>query len=194
MKEEAFHKVPMTLTRANMMKLAKGKTCQLAHHQISHGVQHKHALVLPHKLAKRVQNAAKNKKGIRLSIAKDQMEGSGIFDFLKKAGSWIKKNVIDTPFYQNTIRPIAKDIVKAGINTFVPTPLRGVAQQGADFIGDKTGGFGLRHPYQSKDGSMSLAQQSQITNAQMAIANMNKGKPRMMKKRALLKGSGVYRN
>jgi hypothetical protein len=72
--------------------------------------------------------------------------GSGLFDWLKNAANWVKDKVVDTPFYQQTVRPIAKQGVSNLIDTFVPVVARDVAHKAADFAGDKTGAFGLRKP------------------------------------------------
>ncbi len=48
----------------------------------------------------------------------------------------LKDKVVDTPFYQQAIRPIAKQGVNALIDNFVPTPARDIAQKAADFAGD----------------------------------------------------------
>ena len=72
------------------------------------------------------------------------MEGSGLFDWLKNAWNTVKSKVIDTPFYQNTVRHIAKQGVNQLIDNFVPAAARDVAHKAADFAGDKTGDFGLR--------------------------------------------------
>jgi hypothetical protein len=34
--------------------------------------------------------------------------GTGLFDWVKNAMNWVKDKVVDTPFYQQVIRPIAK--------------------------------------------------------------------------------------
>ena len=147
MKHQALHHVPVTLTKKQASRLMHGHTVQLKHEHISHAKQHPHVLVLHHENAKKVHKAAKNSKGVRLGLSSEEIHhcmGTGLFDWIKNAWNTVKNKVIDTPFYQQTIKPIAKQGVNALIDDFVPAPARDIAHKAADFAGDKTGAFGLR--------------------------------------------------
>jgi hypothetical protein len=147
MKPQTMHKVPVTLTKKQATRLMHGHTVQLKHENISHGRQHQHHLVLHHENVKKVHKAARNSKGCRLALSPEEIHhcmGSGIFDFSKNAWNTVKNKVIDTPFYQNTVRPLAKQGVNTLIDNFVPAAARDVAHKAADFAGDKTRAFGLR--------------------------------------------------
>jgi hypothetical protein len=72
--------VPCTLSPAQVRKLKKASTIQLSADQIAMGKQHPHALVLHHENAKKVKRAAKNKRGVRLSLSHPEIEGSGFLD------------------------------------------------------------------------------------------------------------------
>ncbi len=145
-----YHQVPLTLSQPQFHKLRKGHQIQLSHQQIGHGVQHRHHVMVHPETAKKVHQAKMKQKGVRISMTPHEMEASGeglkeFWEKLKNAGQFIKNKIIDTPFYQQTVRPIAKNLVNQGIDTFVPAPARDVAHQASSFVGEKTGAFGL-HP------------------------------------------------
>lgn len=142
-----YHPVSVTLSHAQFKKMRAGHPVQLSHSQIA-GPQ-RHQLMLHPVSAKKVAGAIRKFKGVRLQVSPHEFEasGEGLMDFfnkIKQGAQWLKSNVIDTPFYQKNIRPIAKDLVQTGIQTFVPAPAREYAQKAAEFGSEKTGAFGLK--------------------------------------------------
>ena len=141
-----YHKVPLSLSESQFHKLRKGHPIQLAHHQIgSHG---KHWLALHPETVKKVHAAHRKGKGCRIHVSPHEMEasGEGLMDFwnkIKSAANWVSDKVINTDFYQNNVRPLAKQGVNALIDNFVPSVARDSAHKAADFVSDKTGAFGL---------------------------------------------------
>lgn len=145
-----YHKVPLTLTDSQFKKMKAGHPVQLAHHQIGGGGL-KHHLMLHPETAKKVAGAVRRGKGVRIHVSPHEFQasGEGIMDFfnkIKDAAQWVKNKVIDTPFYQQNLKPLAKNLVNQGIDNFVPAAARQVAHQAADFAGEKTGAFGLKAP------------------------------------------------
>ncbi len=93
-----------------------------------------------------MHKASKNNKGARLGLSAKEIHncmGTGLFDWIKNAWNTVKNKVIDTPFYQQTVRPIARQGVNQLFDIFVPAAARDVAHKATDFVGDKTGAFGL---------------------------------------------------
>lgn len=147
-----YQKVPVTLTHAQVRKMMNGHPIQLSHRQLVDG---KHWLALHHETAKRVGGAIRRKRGVRIHISPHELEasGEGIRDFFdkvisgaKKVGSFLKEKVIDTPFYQQNIRPLARNAVNTAFQAAAPSlgVAAPIAQKGIDVIGEKTGAFGLR--------------------------------------------------
>lgn len=77
--------------------------------------------------------------------------GQGLFGDiwkgLKSGYKWTKKNIIDTPIYQQTVKPLVRKAVDMGA-----TALSGFAPEATPFInaakeelGKKTGAFGVRN-------------------------------------------------
>jgi hypothetical protein len=119
--ESGYHQVPLTLHEKQFRRLKNGHAVQLKHHQIAHGNKHAHHVVVHTTKAKKIHSAARNQKGVRLDLTKHELEmsGQGLKEFwagLKKAGSWIKDNIINTPVYQQTLKPIVHGLVDQGIN------------------------------------------------------------------------------
>lgn len=143
-----YQKVPLTLSKAQFDKIRKGQPIQLAHHQIGH--HGRHHLMLHPESVKKVHNAHRKGKGARIHVSPHELEASGeglkeFWEGLKNAGNWIKKNIIDTPFYQSAVKPIIRSAVDTGLTAIAPrlgiaAPL---ATQGVHALGEKTGAFGI---------------------------------------------------
>jgi len=128
------------ISRNQAHKASKGKPIQLAHSQLSGDSNIK--LKLSQANARKVQRAVRHQRGCRLILSPEELSGSGIFDLLKSGWDWLSKNVIQTPFYQQNVRPIAKQLVKSGVQ-MLPVG-QDLAQKGADWLGEKSGAFGMR--------------------------------------------------
>jgi hypothetical protein len=69
-----------------------------------------------------------------------------IWKGLKSGYKWTKKNVIDTPLYQSTIKPLVRGVVDQGValaSAYNPN-LGKAATLARDKIGQETGAFGLK--------------------------------------------------
>lgn len=145
MKKHEYHRHPVTLTLGQFQKLRKGGTVQLRADQIDTSRQHKHHLTLHPENAKKVKRAARNRRGVRLSLSPTEFEmsGEGFGDFMRKlrdgfstAGSWVKKNIIDTDVYRNNIRPIVRGLVDQGINAASALAGSKTGPAGQKIVGD----------------------------------------------------------
>ena len=136
-----FIPVKLHLSKHQVRKAVRGHPIQ-----ISAANLHKdtHTLHLHPENHKKVHKAKRAKKGTRLHLSQHELQASGLWDILKNAWNTVKNKVIDTPFYQQTINPIAKQGVNDLIDNFVPAPARDIAHKAADFAGDKTEAFGFR--------------------------------------------------
>lgn len=148
-----YHKVPLTLTENQFKKMRAGHPIQLAHHQVGGTGIKQHHLMLHPETAKKVAIAVHRGKGVRIHVSPHEFQasGEGIMDFfnkLKDAGKWIKEKVIDTPFYQQNIRPVARQLVNSGLDIAGTKlgPGADILRKGAYALGDTTGAFGLREP------------------------------------------------
>jgi hypothetical protein len=128
------------ISRNQAHKASKGKPIQLAHSQLSGDSNIK--LKLSQANARKVQRAVRHQRGCRLILSPEELSGSGIFDLLKSGWDWLSKNVIQTPFYQKNIRPIARELVKTGVSS-VPV-LGDIAKPGVEWLGEKSQAFGMR--------------------------------------------------
>lgn len=154
-------KVKLHLSEPNFHKLRKGKHAQLSHHQLTGDTHH---LMVHPTTAKRIQKAIRHKKGVRVKMSEHEImetaHGGGFGDFwnkLKDAGKWIKSNIIDSSFYQNNIKPIARNLVDTGLAAVAPRlgAAAPVAQSAVNAIGQSTGAFGLGHHKHHKHTSKS---------------------------------------
>jgi hypothetical protein len=142
-----FHPVDITLTQSQFDKLRRGHTIQLDREQASGGP---HRLMVHHETAKKIHRARASNKGVRIALTPHEMEmsGEGFKEFLeglRNAGKWVKEKIIDTPFYQSSIKPIVRQAVDTGLSAVAPklgvaAPL---AKSGVDELGRQIGAFGV---------------------------------------------------
>lgn len=167
-----YHKVPLTLTESQFKKMRAGHPIQLAHHQIGHGM-HRHHLMLHPENAKKVAGAIRKQKGCRIHVSPHEFEasGEGIMDFfnkIKDAGNWLKSKVIDTPFYQQNVKPLVRQAVDTGLAAIAPRlgSASNLATQGVHALGEKTGAFGIhaprKHGIKPKGGKITAADHAAI--------------------------------
>jgi hypothetical protein len=153
-----YKQIKIDITRPQLQKALNGKPVQFSASQIGSGSNY---LSLHPANVKLVEKAVMKGTGVVLNIAPgelmataEDMKGEGIFGDiwkgLKSGYKWVKKNIIDTPLYQNTIKPLVRQAVNTGA-----TALKGMAPQlapaidvGVEQIGKKTGAFGV--PKRSK--------------------------------------------
>jgi len=141
-------------TDAQIKKAIAGKPIRLAANQVGKGTK----VVFLHPVQHRVvSKAGMAGRGCTIELSpaeilttvESDMEGTGFFGDLwkglKSGYSWVKKNVIYTPLYQQAVKPLVRQAVNTGA-----TALSVMAPQAAPFInmakdkiGSKTGAFGI---------------------------------------------------
>ncbi len=147
-----MERVHMRLTAPQAKKLMKGGVVQISPDALQ---SNSHWLVLEKKTANKVRRAKRSGKGCRIHLSPTEMDhcGGSLADFFKKVkdgAQWLKKNVIDTSAYQQSIKPIVRKVINQGIETFVPTSIgRDAAHQVANFVGDQTAAFGIKEQFAS---------------------------------------------
>ena len=149
-----YKQIKIDITKPQLQKALKGKPVQFSNGQIGCGNSY---LSLHPANAKLVEKAAMRGTGCivhlspgELMATAEDMEGKGIFGDIwkgiKSGYKWVKNNIVDTPLYQEAIRPLVRGAVESG-----KTMLKGYAPKLApaidmatDQIGKETGAFGVR--------------------------------------------------
>lgn len=141
------------LKPAQARKIAKGGVVQLSASQVMGTCSKSHpaSLLLHPEMHRKISKAMRARKGVRIQLSPTELEqnGEGLRDIwkgIKKGAKWLKKNVIDSDFYQENLRPIARKAVEYGIDQFAPAPAQELLKKGARKIGDKTSAFGMKRP------------------------------------------------
>lgn len=142
-----YQKIPLELSIAQYRKLKSGQPIQLSHAQL---MAERHWVAVHPETYRKIQYARSKKKGTRIVMTPHEMEASGeglkeFWEGVKSLGRKVKEKVIDTPFYQQNIKPLVRQAVDAGLAVASPTlgPLSGVARSGVDALGKSTGAYGL---------------------------------------------------
>lgn len=143
---DLLSELKMSVSETQGKKLMKGQSIQLHPSQVGVGPV---AIKLDSKKVKKILRATQKGKGIRMTLSPHemQMNGEGLFDWIKKGAQWLKDN--------NLIRPL----LKAGVKNVLPlaagvfggpaaaTAVSSVADKYGDSVVDKAGdvlGFGMK--------------------------------------------------
>ena len=160
------------LTTPQLRKLHKGETVQLKHEHIGEGLK----IHLAHGKIKKMLTAKRNKKGMRLKMTPEEVEmnGHGIFDFIKKVahkvGSFVKNDVAPVAKsaykgYQKYVKPVVGPAIRKGLAKALPVAVAAaatmlgqpelaipaaafaskIATPLVDTVGNVSGAYGLKH-------------------------------------------------
>jgi N-acyl-D-aspartate/D-glutamate deacylase len=146
-----FVRIGLTLSGERIRKLMKGQTIQIKPEDMDGEVE----LVVSGGSIKKLQKARRLGKQVRLMLSPEErdmnLQGGSITDFLKKIGKTtmatakkIKKEVIDTPLYQEKIKPLVREMVKQAVKKApIPSIYEDKVNEYVDKVGKKTGAFGV---------------------------------------------------
>lgn len=139
-----MEKSDLKLSDNQIKKLARGQISQLNRDNVSGKKGSRNVkLYLTPMNKKKLDRARSHNKGCRLQLSKDEIEGSGLWDLIKKGAKAIKKGV-QSDFYQKNVRDKVGDVIDAAIDL---APVPGFAQEGLkrgrEWLGDRTGAFGM---------------------------------------------------
>lgn len=142
-----MERVDLRLTEPQARKLMRGGVVQLTPEALRDNA---HYLVLGKKMASKVKRAQKAGRGCRVCLSPEEMQhsGEGIGDFfkkIKKGAKWVKDKVIDTPFYQENVKPLVRKGVDAALSLAAPSlgPAAPLAMMAAEKFGQVSGAYGL---------------------------------------------------
>lgn len=150
-----YKQTKINITQAQLNKAINGKPIKISKDQIGSGSVY---LSLHPANRKIVEKASLKGSGCCLNLSEgellstaEDMGGEGIFGDiwkgLKSGYKWTKKNIIDTPFYQEAIKPVVRGLVQKGLQvakTATPGELSKAIDMGSDMIGKETGAFGIK--------------------------------------------------
>lgn len=151
----------LDLTNPQAKKLLSGASVRLTRNQIGKGDNIVYLHPAQHRMLTRAAAASKGyvlelTPGEILTTVEHDLTGNGLFSNiwknLKSGYNWVKKNVVDTDFYQKEIKPVVRKLVDQGAN------MAKVAYPGASNLFDstvntlsqKTGAFGVKKAPRSR--------------------------------------------
>lgn len=76
-------------------------------------------------------------EGIRIKLSPEEVEASGIMDWLKKGYNYVKKNVIDTKNYQKYAKPIIRHAIDLA-------PIPADVKKVVDYVGRQSNAYGVK--------------------------------------------------
>lgn len=155
-----YKQIKINITREQLNKALNNKPVSFKREQIGAGSNY---LSLHPANVKLVEKAAMKGSGCVLHLAPgelmataEDMGGEGIFGDvwkgLKSGYKWVKKNIIDTPLYQQGIKPMLKTAVNQGaqaLKAYAPQAATAI-DMGVNAIGKETGAFGLKTDRRTK--------------------------------------------
>ena len=81
-------------------------------------------------------------EGIRIKLSPQEVEASGLMDWLKKGYKFVKEKVIDTKNYQKYAKPIIRHAIDLAP---IPTDVKKVV----DYVGKQTNAYGVKRKTKS---------------------------------------------
>jgi hypothetical protein len=143
----SYEKITLTLNKNQARKLIGGKVSTLNQTTLS---GKKHYLNVHPQTARKIKNALKKGKGVRVCITPDELNasGEGIKEFLqgaKNLGKKIKEKVIDTDIYQKYAKPVVRKGVDKLLDIADPylSVVSPYVRKGVNKLGEYTGAYGL---------------------------------------------------
>lgn len=199
-----------SISEYQLRRLENGHPIQLTYSQIadqSHDPKHLMLHPIQHK---KVVNAHKKKRGVRIQLTPSEVESSSsglksMWSYLKnkvapavvKGAKWVKQNVIDTPFYQENVRPVLHTAVSDLEGMLPQNAVTNIVKKGVDQLGESTQGFGIKKvpKPRAKKGSKGLYAGSGLwIGGEGLYAGKVKGPPKPKKLSRGVKGlkTGTY--
>lgn len=157
-----YKQVKINITRQQLAKALAGKPVRFSASQLGSGDSY---LSLHPANVKLVERSAMKGSGCVLDLSEgelmataEDMNGSGIFGDiwkgLKSGYKWVKKNVVDSDFYQKNVRPLAREAVELGKNAakaYLNNPAANkLIDAASDKLSQETGAFGLKGKKRTK--------------------------------------------
>ena len=155
------YEVPVKITKPQIQKLKSGLGVQIKHGNYFEDDLPQMLTVLKPLFTKMKKNSNAG-KGINITLNPDEIEASGIFDKIKGAVKWVKKNVIDTEPYQKVVRPALRQALD-----YMPNPY---TREAMKTVGDVTKAFGTK----TADSKTKLLSPQMIKGSEAAKARMAK--------------------
>lgn len=169
-----YQKVPITIEPHQFKKLVKGHPVQLAPHQLH--PHHKHHVMVHPLMAAKMHKARVAGRGVRIQMTPHEIEmtGAGWGDLwnsvksaaksaynwgrenIPKAISYVKENVIDTPFYQENIRPKLREKIEDFAES---RPYSNYSIPAIEYLGDQTGAWGMKKKHRKAPTGGRIVQQ-----------------------------------
>lgn len=155
-----YKQIKINITKPQLEKALAGKAVRFAASQLGQGSSY---LSLHPANAKLVEKAAMKGSGCVINLTEGEllathqdMKGEGIFSDiwkgLKSSYNWAKKNVVDTDFYQKSIKPLVRQGVDQGANMLkVKFPnASNLIDSTVNTLSQKTGAFGVKTKKRTK--------------------------------------------
>ena len=162
--------IKINASEAQIKKLLQGKTVQLKHSQLGHGV----SIDVHPENFKKIQNGMKKSSGARLTLSDHELSGNGIFG--KKADKFMEKHGIKKAVYAagRELKPLAHELINTAgkaVDAYVP----GLGSMGASMASNY-----IDHPDEKHEtdhaalGAQMGAKAAEMLSAKMAAQSGGK--------------------
>jgi len=123
-----MEQVQISISPAQLSKIKKGMPIQIKHGSMGNGDI---VIALHPDKAKKMMNAYKRGKGLRIQMNEDEVRASGLLDGIKRLGKKVEKGVVDAG---NKVGKPVKQVISK-----IPKPIRDVLKDEAHGLIDTTG-------------------------------------------------------
>lgn len=137
--------IGQNLAKSALSNLMRGISAKLPKHVIRGNGMMLHLEPMNYTKMVRAKMSGKG-VSITLSPMEREMNGEGlkeVFEKIKEGAKWVKDKIVDTPFYQSTIKPIVRKTLEQGISMIPNATAQDVARKGLEATSQKWGAWGM---------------------------------------------------
>ena len=137
-----YSKVPLTLTHPQFLKIRRGGMIQLKPSQFNNP---RHFLMLHPETVNKINKNLSKGKGVRIIVSPHEFEcsGEGLKEWFQKAGTWIKDKIINTPLYQQAVKPVTRYFVEQGMAKIPEGKVKEAIREKVEKFGEESGAYGF---------------------------------------------------
>jgi len=141
--KQMLEEIKLELSQPQVKKLATGGIVQIKPAMVGKGMP----LYVEKKTASKIRRAAMKGKGARLKLSPMEIEGSGLFDVIKKGWNALKKSGVVRPVLKAAAKTVLPALATAVGGPGAGATVAGITGKFADKAVDKLGdvaGFGMK--------------------------------------------------
>ena len=119
---------------------------------------------------RKLMTSKMNGKGVSITLTDREREYNGeglkeVWEKVKQGAKWVKDKIVDTPFYQQNLKPLVRKAIETGINLVPNATAQDLLRKGVEETSGRWGAWGIKGGLiQTRDDNMERLPQQNITS------------------------------